>query len=106
MKPMLMWAVSDIPLRAMRTQVASAIAIIFPNSRLRDGSRRILQITEVVGMENGVITTQDLFQFEQLGVDDFGRVVGRFKGNGIRPRNADKLRARGVELSAPIFGGE
>ncbi|MCY0863667.1 MAG: CpaF family protein [Sulfobacillus sp.] len=103
---MVMMAGMDIPLPAIRTQVASAIDIIVHQSRLLDGSRRILQITEVVGMENGVITTQDLFQFEQLGVDDFGRVVGRFKGNGIRPRNADKLRARGVELSAPIFGGE
>jgi len=103
---MVLMAGMELPLAAIRTQVASAIDLIIHQARLLDGSRRILQITEVVGMENGVITTQDLFQFEQRGVDEADRVVGRFVANGIRPRNADKLRARGIELPGHIFGGE
>jgi len=103
---MVLMAGMELPLAAIRTQVASAIDLIIHQARLLDGSRRILQITEVVGMENGVITTQDLFQFEQHGVDENGRVVGRFVANGIRSRHADKLRARGIDLPSQIFGGD
>ncbi|AEJ41228.1 type II secretion system protein E [Sulfobacillus acidophilus TPY] len=103
---MVLMAGMELPLAAIRTQVASAIDLIIHQARLLDGSRRILQVTEVVGMENGVITTQDLFQFEQHGVDEAGRVMGRFVANGIRPRNADKLRARGIDLPSQIFGGD
>ncbi|AUW94785.1 CpaF family protein [Sulfobacillus sp. hq2] len=101
---MVLMAGADLPLPAIRSQIASAIDIIVQQARLLDGSRRIIRITEVVGMESGIITTQDLFQFDQSGVDEEGKVIGVFHGNGIRPKNFDRIRAQGVELSPSIFG--
>lgn len=101
---MVLMAGADLPLTAIRTQVASAIDLIIQQARLLDGSRRIIRITEVVGMESGIITTQDLFQFDQTGVDEDGRVVGVFRANGIRPKNYDRIRSQGVDLSPSIFG--
>lgn len=101
---MVLMAGADLPLTAIRSQVASAIDVIVQQARLLDGSRRIIRITEVVGMESGIITTQDLFQFDQTGVDDEGHVIGVFRANGIRPKNYDRIRAQGVDLSPAIFG--
>lgn len=101
---MVLMAGVDLPLAAIRSQVASAIDIIVQQARLLDGSRRIIRITEVVGMESGVVTTQDLFSFEQSGVDAQGRVTGTYRGFGIRPRASDRLRAQGIDLPGTLFG--
>lgn len=101
---MVLMAGVDLPLTAIRSQIASAVDIIVQQARLLDGTRRIIRVTEVVGMESGLITTQDLFGFEQAGVDDSGRVKGRFRGYGIRPKSDERLRAQGVELAGAIFG--
>jgi pilus assembly protein CpaF len=93
----------DLPLTAIRSQIASAVDLIVQQARLLDGSRRIVRIAEVVGMESGVITMQDLFSYEQSGVDNEGRVAGYFRGFGIRPRHADRLSAQGIELSPTWF---
>ncbi len=101
---MVLMAGADLPLTAIRTQIASAIDIIVQQARLLDGSRRIVKITEVVGMEGGIITTQDLFEFDQRGVDEEGRVLGVYRANGIRSKNFDRIRSQGVDLSPAIFG--
>ena len=101
---MVLMAVADLPLTAIRTQIASAIDIIVQQARLLDGSRRVVKITEVVDMEGGIITTQDLFEFEQMGVDEDGKVLGVYRANGIRSKNFERIRAQGVELSPAIFG--
>ena len=101
---MVLMAGVDLPLTAIRSQVSSAIDIIVQQARLLDGSRRIIRITEVVGMESGVVTTQDLFSFEQSGVDAQGRVTGTYRGFGIRPRASDRLRAQGIDLPGTLFG--
>jgi pilus assembly protein CpaF len=93
----------DLPERAMRHQIASAIHVVVQVGRLPDGTRRLLTIAEVVGMEGDVITMQDLFIYERLGVNEKGGVVGRFRPTGIRPRFADRLKGFGVELSALLF---
>ncbi|MCY0878471.1 MAG: CpaF family protein [Firmicutes bacterium] len=102
---MVLMAGVDLPLAAIRTQIASAIDLIVQQSRLLDGSRKIVQITEVVGIESGVITTQDLFQFDQTGVTEDGKIIGRFHGNGIRPRAAERLHAQGIDLPVSLFSG-
>lgn len=102
---MVLMAGVDLPLTAIRSQIASAIDLIVQQARLVDGTRRIVRITEVVGMESGVVTTQDLYEYEQDGVDESGRVVGKFRGFGIRPRHSDRLSSHGIELSADLFAG-
>ncbi len=101
---MVLMAGADLPLTAIRTQIASAIDIIVQQARLLDGFRRVVKITEVVDMEGGIITTQDLFEFEQMGVDEDGKVLGVYRANGIRSKNFERIRAQGVELSPAIFG--
>ncbi len=103
---MVLMAGIDLPLAAIRSQIVSAIDLVVQQARMLDGTRRIVRITEVVGMESGVITTQDLFTFEQVGVDEMGRVQGQFRGCGIRPRNVEKLLAQGIDLPNHLFGIE
>ncbi len=96
----------DLPVRAIRAQVTSAINVIVHLERLRDGSRKVVQISEVTGMEEDVITMQDVFRFIRTGVDGQGRVIGRFTAAGIRPRVLDQLEERGLEIPreiAPLF---
>jgi len=88
----------DLPLRAIRSQIASAINVIVHLERQRDGTRKVMQISEVSGMEEDVITMQDVFRFVKGGVDGQGRVVGRFAAAGVRPRVLDRLE----ELGEPI----
>jgi pilus assembly protein CpaF len=102
---MVLMAGVELPLTAIRSQIASAIDIIVQQARLLDGSRRIVRIAEVVGMEGGIITMQDLFSYEQAGVDEEGRVTGHFRGFGIRPRNSDRLTAQGIDLLSSWFEG-
>ncbi len=94
----------DLPVRAIREQMASAIDVIVQIARLRDGSRRITHITEVQGMEGDVITLQDIFLFDfSAGVDDNGRYRGVLKPTGIRPKFAEKLTAEGIRLGPETF---
>ncbi|HXI29840.1 MAG TPA: CpaF family protein [Vicinamibacterales bacterium] len=93
----------NIPERAVRQQVASAINLIIQVSRLADGSRRVTQVSEITGMEGDVISMHDVFIFDRDGVGDDGRVLGRFKATGIRPKCSDRLAAAGVHLAPSLF---
>ena len=94
----------DLPVRAIREQVASAIDLIVQQQRLRDGTRRIVAISEVVGMEGEVITLQDLFQFDfKAGIDEHGRFRGSLRSAGLRPRFVDRLMDAGIELPPSMF---
>jgi len=89
--------------RAMRQQVASAINLVVQVARLSDGSRRVTSISEITGMEGETITMQEIFMYERTGVDKEGRVIGRFKPTGIRPRFAERLKACGLQLPRVFF---
>jgi pilus assembly protein CpaF len=93
----------NLPEKAMRQQIASAIDVIVQVARLSDGTRKVMTIAEIVGMEGDVITMQDIFTFERIGLDPQGRVQGRFKPSGIRPKFADRLRQAGIELPMSMF---
>ena len=93
----------ELPHRAIREQIAAAIDMIVQLERLRDGSRRVVAITEVQGMEGDVITTADIFKFEQTGFEN-GRVIGRLRPTGIRPKFIDRIEQAGIHLPPSIFG--
>ncbi|HMR65008.1 MAG TPA: ATPase, T2SS/T4P/T4SS family, partial [Anaerolineae bacterium] len=103
LETMCLMAGMDLPIRAIREQVAAAIDLIIQISRLRDGSRKIVSITEVQGMEGDVIVMSDIFAFEQQGFEN-GHIVGRLKPTGIRPKFHERLEAMGLGLSPSIFG--
>jgi pilus assembly protein CpaF len=97
LETMVLMAGMDLPVRAIREQVASAIDIIIQLTRLRDGSRRITQVTEVTGMEGDVITLQDLYNFNfRAGMDNQGRYLGELTSTGLRPRFLERLAEHGV----------
>jgi pilus assembly protein CpaF len=107
LETMVLMAGMDLPVRAIREQIASSIDMIVQQSRLRDGSRRITHITEVVGMEGDIITLQDLFLFDYgMGFDDQGKYLGHLKATGIRPAFTNKLQDQGLKLSVGMFTGE
>lgn len=93
----------ELPQKAIREQIASAVGLICQLNRFSDGSRRVTQISEVTGMENGIITTQDVFVFEQKGVDENGKVKGVFKPSGVRPVFSKKIEAMGYKLPPNMF---
>jgi pilus assembly protein CpaF len=93
----------ELPLRAIREQIASAVDLVVHQERLRDGSRKITAITEVQGMEGDVIVLQDVFIFEQTGVSE-GRINGRLRATGVRPRFTEKFDVLGIHLPSGIFG--
>jgi pilus assembly protein CpaF len=93
----------NIPDKAVRQQVASAIELVIQVSRQADGTRKVTAISEITGMEREVITMQDLFVFEKLGIGDDGMVKGRFRATGIRPRCSERLAAAGIQLPPSIF---
>ncbi len=103
LETMTLMAGMDLPVRAIREQVASAINLIVHLERLRDGSRKVVAIAEVQGMEGDVITMTDLFVFEQTGMEN-GRVVGRMRPTGLRPKFMDRIEAAGLQLPPSIFG--
>jgi pilus assembly protein CpaF len=88
----------DLPVRAIRSQVVSAIHVVVHLERLRDGTRKVTQISELVGMEDDVITMQDIFKFTRVGLDAEGRVIGRFAPSGIRPRMVERIQELGLEV--------
>jgi pilus assembly protein CpaF len=93
----------DLPIRAIREQIASAIDLIVHVDRLRDGSRRVVNVTEVVGMEGDIVTLTDLFRFEQTGFED-QKVIGQLRSTGLRPNFLNKMEAAGIHLPANVFG--
>lgn len=103
LETMTLMAGMDLPVRAIREQVSSAVHLICHLERIRDGSRKVVAITEVQGMEGDVITTTDLFVFEQTGIEN-GRVVGRMRPTGLRPKFMDRIEAAGIQLPPSIFG--
>jgi pilus assembly protein CpaF len=100
---MTMMAGYDLPVRAIREQIASAIDLLVHQERLRDGTRKIVSITEIAGMEGDVVTLTDLFAFEQTGYES-GKVMGRLRPTGLRPKFMDKIEATGIHLPPQIFG--
>src|SRR5687768_11988071 len=93
----------DIPIRALRQQIASAIQIIVQSRRLAGGRRKVVSVSEITGMEGEQVQMHDLFAFEQTGVDPDGHATGHLKCNGIRPRCADRIEHRGIRLPADLF---
>jgi pilus assembly protein CpaF len=102
---MILMANLDLPSRAIREQIASAVHVIIQVSRFSDGTRKVTHISEVSGMEGQVVTMQDIFRYEQTGVDSEGRVKGAFRSTGIRPRFAERFESLGIQLAANIFSG-
>lgn len=93
----------DLPMRAMRQQIASAINVVIQLARQSDGTRRLVSVQEITGMEGDVISMQEIFKFQQLGIDDNGKVIGQYIATGIRPKFAEKLETIGIELSSELF---
>ncbi len=102
LETMISMASLDLPEKGMRQQIASAVQVVIQVSRLSDGTRKVMQISEIVGMEGDVITMQDIFQYERQGMDG-DKVIGRFRASGIRPRFSDRLKAFGIDLSSMLF---
>jgi pilus assembly protein CpaF len=96
-------ASSNLNVRSIRQQVASAVDLFVQISRLADGSRKVTYITECVGMEGDLVTTQDVFVFERTGVNSDGRVTGRFRPTGVRPKFSERLKAAGIEIPPHLF---
>ena len=93
----------SLPVRAMRDYIASALDVMVHLARLSDGTRKVIRVTEIVGMEEDVVTTQDIFVFEQEGIDKDGRVIGFHRATGVRPKFADRLARAGIQLNREIF---
>jgi len=100
---MCLMAGMDLPIRAIREQMASAVDLVCQQERMRDGTRKVTSITEVSGMEGDVITMTDIFIFEQTGTEN-GRIMGRLRPTGLRPKFMDKIEATGIHLPPSIFG--
>jgi pilus assembly protein CpaF len=103
METMVLMAGMDFPMRAIREQIASAIDLIIQQARFRDGSRKVVNITEVSGMEGEVITMTDIYVYEQTGIEQ-GRIIGRFRPTGLRPKFMEKIEVAGIHLPPSIFG--
>ena len=103
LETMVLMAGMDLPLRAVREQISSALDCIFHLERMSDGSRKVTQVSEVQGMEGDVIVMQDIFRFVHTGFKD-GRVLGRLQPTGIRPKFADKIKEAGLKLQPELFG--
>jgi pilus assembly protein CpaF len=105
LETMVLMAGVDLPVRAIREQVAAAIDVIVQITRLRDGTRRVTHVTEVHGMEGQTVTLQDVFGFDyEAGMNVDGRYLGTQKATGIRPRFVDRLQQYGIEVPAGVFG--
>jgi pilus assembly protein CpaF len=103
LETMTLMAGMDLPSRAIREQVSSAINLVVHQDRMRDGTRKIVNVTEVSGMEGDVITMTDLFVFEQTGIEN-GKIIGRLRPTGLRPKFMEQIEASGIHLPPSIFG--
>jgi pilus assembly protein CpaF len=102
---MIAMGATNLPEKAMRQQIASAIQIVVQQTRLADGSRKVTTVSEITGMEGDVITMQDIFVFEKLGVTKEGKVAGRFRATGVRPKCAERMKSAGIHLPTDMFEG-
>jgi pilus assembly protein CpaF len=102
---MIAMGATNLPERAMRQQIASAIQLVVQQTRLSDGSRKITSISEITGMEGDIITMQEIFVFEKMGVTGEGKVIGRFRATGVRPKCCERLKASGIHLPGDMFEG-
>jgi len=105
LESMLLMTGAPLPEKAMRFMVSSALDLIVQITRMADGTRKVSSITEVAGMEGEIITLQDIFTYEKRGIDREGRVVGRFRPTGIRPKFSEKLEMAGVSFPEELFVG-
>jgi pilus assembly protein CpaF len=103
MDTMVAMANLNIPERAVRQQISSAVNMLIQISRMPDGTRKVTAITEITGMEQDVITMQDIFLFERTGLNREGKVTGRFRATGVRPKCAERLAAMGIHLPIELF---
>jgi len=103
METMALMANLNLPEKAVRRQIASAVTILIQVARMSDGSRRVTHLTEITGMEEDIVSMQDVFLFEKQGISQDGRVMGTFTATGIRPKFADRLKASGIDVPASIF---
>jgi pilus assembly protein CpaF len=94
---------SNMSVHSIRQQISSAVDLFVQIARMSDGTRRVIAVTECVGMEGDLITMQDIFVFEKTGVTEAGRVTGRFRATGVRPKFYERLRASGVHIPASVF---
>jgi pilus assembly protein CpaF len=102
---MIAMGATNLPERAMRQQIASAIQLVVQQTRLADGTRKVTSVSEITGMEGDVITMQEIFVFEKAGVNKEGKVLGRFRATGVRPKVSERLRAAGILLPTEMFEG-
>jgi pilus assembly protein CpaF len=102
---MIAMGATNLPERAMRQQIASAIQLVVQQTRMSDGSRKVTSICEITGMEGDVIAMQEIFTFEKVGVTQDGKVIGRFRATGVRPKCCERLRASGIHLPTDMFEG-
>src|SRR5690349_10886290 len=102
---MIAMGATNLPERAMRQQIASAIQVVCQQTRLSDGTRKVTSISEITGMEGDIITMQGIFLFEKVGVSPEGKVIGRFRATGVRPKCSDRLKAAGIQLPTSMFEG-
>lgn len=103
LETMVLMSGMELPLRAIRSQIASAVDIVVQIARMRDGSRKFINISEITGMEGDIITMQDIFRFEQQGIDSDGRLRGEFVSEGLRPLCSEKLELNGIHLPIDLF---
>jgi pilus assembly protein CpaF len=103
LETMILFAGTNLPTRAMREQISSALDLIIQIARLADGTRRVTSITEVTSLEGETISMQEIYRFRRRGISPDGRVIGQFEPTGIRPQFVDRLRLAGVELPAHLF---
>lgn len=103
METMMMMAGFEIPVKAMRQQISSAINLIIQASRLQGGVRKVTNVTEVVGMEGDVVVLQDIFEYKRLGVRDTGKAYGQFRTTGVRPTVMNRLATAGITLPGDLF---
>jgi pilus assembly protein CpaF len=102
---MIAMGATNLPDKAMRQQIASAVHLVVQQTRLADGTRKVTSISEITGMEGDVITMQEIFVFEKAGISKEGKVIGRFRATGVRPKCAERLKAAGILLPAEMFEG-
>jgi pilus assembly protein CpaF len=100
---MVLMAGMELPHRAIREQIASALDVVVHTDRMRDGTRKVVSVSEVQGMEGDVITMSEIFRFEQTSIED-GKVIGRLRPTGLRPKFMYKIREAGIMLPPSIFG--
>jgi pilus assembly protein CpaF len=103
LETMVLMSGMDLPLKVVRQQISSAVDLIIQQTRLKDGSRKVTAITEVVGMEGEIVVLTDIFKFEQTGIGQNGKILGELKPTGIRPIFGPRLEAAGFKLGAEIF---